>query len=227
MKVLDLFCCAGGASMGYSLAGFELTGVDIKDQPNYPFTFIKGDVMEILKDRDFLSRFDFIHASPPCQGYSNFTKDDSVYVYYSSGKQTPKLIAPVREVLKSINKPYAIENVAGAAEDMINPIYLTGCMFNLPIRRKRLFECNFPVEQPKSILKRGYVKRYADEHGLHKKDMTVTGKSRNKGCLDTWRKIMDISWMKRGWELTEAIPPAYSHYIAQQFLKYHESNFRI
>jgi DNA (cytosine-5)-methyltransferase 1 len=220
MKLLDLFCCAGGASMGYYRAGFEVTGVDIKDQPSYPFKFIKGDVMEIIKDKDFLNSFDVIHASPPCQGYSNATKPDSVYVHYSQGKDTPKLIEPVRNALINTGKYYIIENVAGAKEYLIEPFRLTGYMFNMPIERTRYFECNFPVAELKNITKRGYSKKYAEENGIDYRDMSVTGKSRRKGSIDVWRKVMDMPWAGRGWELTEAIPPAYTKYIGEQILKY-------
>jgi DNA (cytosine-5)-methyltransferase 1 len=226
MKLLDLFCCAGGASMGYHQAGFEVTGVDIKDQPNYPFKFIKADVLDILKDKDFLNSFDVIHASPPCQGYSKATKPDSVYVHYSQGKDTPKLIEPVRNALIATKKYYIIENVAGAKDHLIEPFKLTGYMFNMPIERTRYFECNFPVAKLKNITKRGYSKKYAEEKGIDYRDMSVTGKSRRKGSIDTWREIMGMYWAGRGWELTEAIPPVYTKYIGEQLLKY-ESNLRI
>jgi len=226
MKLLDLFCCAGGASMGYSQAGFEVTGVDIKNQPNYPFKFIKEDVMKVLEYKDFLESFDVIHASPPCQGYSNATKPDSIYVHYSQGKDTPKLIEPVRNALINTGKYYIIENVAGAKEYLIEPFRLTGYMFNMPIERTRYFECNFPVAELKNITKRGYSKKYAEDNGIDYRDMSVTGKSRRKGSIDVWRKVMDMPWAGRGWELTEAIPPAYTKYIGEQILKY-ESNLRI
>ena len=226
MKLLDLFCCAGGASMGYHQAGFEVTGVDIKDQPNYPFKFIKADVLDILKDKDFFNSFDVIHASPPCQGYSKATKPDSVYVHYSQGKDTPKLIEPVRNALIAIKKYYIIENVAGAKDHLIEPFKLTGYMFGMPIERTRYFECNFPVAKLKNITKRGYSKKYAEEKGIDYRDMSVTGKSRRKGSIDTWREIMGMYWAGRGWELTEAIPPVYTKYIGEQLLKY-ESDLRI
>lgn len=222
MNVLDLFCCAGGASMGYKKAGFNVTGVDIKEQPHYPFAFIQQDVMQVLQNEDFLSKFDVIHASPPCQGYSNATKNDSVYVHYSQGKQTPKLIEPVRKALIKTGKYYIIENVVGAKNDLIDPFYLTGFMFDLPIERKRLFETNFPVKQLLAKNKRGYTKRYAEKNNIDYRDMSVTGKSRRKGSIDVWRKIMEMPWAGRGWELTEAIPPAYTHYIGEQLKAYHE-----
>ena len=209
--------------MGYKLAGFDVVGVDIKSQPNYPFTFIKNDVMEVLEDISFLNQFDIIHASPPCQGYSSSTKDDSVYVHYSQGKQTPKLIEPVRQVLVRINKPYIIENVYGARKTLINPIVLTGYMFGMPIKRRRLFECNFPVIQPIEMYKRGYTKQYALENKLDYRDLAITGKSRRSGSIELWKRIMGMEWANRGWELTEAIPPVYTQYIGNQFIIYDNS----
>lgn len=213
MKLLDVFCCSGGASKGYNDAGFEVTGVDIKDQPNYQFEFIKGDALEILRDKDFLDQFDVIHASPPCQGYSNATKNNSKYVPYSQGKQTPKLIGEVRELIKDRN--HVLENVAGARHELINPFMLSGFMFGLPIERKRYFESNIFITAPQPMFGRGYTKKYAEKHGIDYRDMSVTGKSRRTGSIDTWREIMQMPWAGRAWELSEAIPPAYTKYIGE------------
>jgi 23S rRNA G2069 N7-methylase RlmK/C1962 C5-methylase RlmI len=81
-KLLDLFCCAGGAAMGYHRAGFEVVGVDLKKQPNYPFQFIQADVMEL--DIEFLKTFDAIHASPPCHFPENFDQK-SAFVEVARG----------------------------------------------------------------------------------------------------------------------------------------------
>jgi len=89
-------------------------------------------------------------------------------------------------------------------------------MFDLPIERKRYFETNFPVKQPEAKAKRGFTKKYAEKNNIDYRDMSVTGKSRRKGCINVWRKIMDMPWAKRGFELTEAIPPCYTYYIGEQ-----------
>ena len=70
----SLTCSAapGAQPTGYAQAGFEVVGVDIKPQPNYPFAFICDDVFSL--SLVFLRSFDAIHASPPCQSYSDLAK---------------------------------------------------------------------------------------------------------------------------------------------------------
>src|ERR1017187_7154249 len=132
MRVLDLFCKAGGCSMGYSMAGMECVGVDIEPQKHYPFEFFQADALKVLRDRRFVDTFDVIHASPPCQCYS-------VTKHLSSGKH-PDLVGPVRELLIATGKPYIIENVVGAP--LLHPVRLCGSSFGLDLRRHRLFESN-------------------------------------------------------------------------------------
>lgn len=143
-RLLDLFCCAGGSGEGYRRAGFEVTGVDIMPQPRYMAgrgTFIQADALEYLKEHG--AEFDAIHASPPCQRYSSMTKGRW------KDRQHPDLIAPTRDLLKAIGKPWIIENVPGAP--LKYAVLLCGTMFGLQtpegsqLRRHRLFETSFPL----------------------------------------------------------------------------------
>lgn len=112
-RLLDLFCGAGGAAVGYHRAGFDVVGVDIKPQPNYPFEFHQADALEYPLDG-----FDAYHASPPCQGYSLATKDNSHWVGYSQGKQTPKLILQTVQRLNANGLPFIVENVLGSEREL-------------------------------------------------------------------------------------------------------------
>ena len=203
IKVLDLFCGGGGASMGLHLAGFDVTGVDINPQPEYPFEFIQADALSVeIKD------FDAIWASPPCQAYSFSTKR-----MRNKGKEYPDLVAPTRALLESSNLPYIIENVVGAP--LKDPIVLCGTMFGLKVFRHRLFESNFPL----------FVDMQCDHKGhkaMHKRGdggdfFTVAGKA--VGTLAEWQDAMGIEWMTKKC-LTQAIPPEYSYYLGIQMREY-------
>jgi len=198
-KALDLFCCAGGAAMGLHRAGFEVVGVDIEHQKNYPFEFHQADALG-----HSLEGFDFIWASPPCQAYSNAQRIRS--------NDHPDLVGPIRERLKASGVPWAIENVVGAP--LINPIELCGSMFpGLRTYRHRLFECSFPISAPvhpeheAPLTKMG--RPVAAENFMH-----VVG---NFSGVQKAREAMGIDWMVRD-ELREAIPPAYSEYIGRAAL---------
>jgi DNA (cytosine-5)-methyltransferase 1 len=200
---LDLFCKAGGASMGLYRAGFDVTGVDIEPQPNYPFRFVQGDAL--LRPIDLRS-FDFIWASPPCQDYSALKR--------FSNKERGKLIPAVRAMLQDSGIPYVIENVVGS--DLINPIRLCGSMFGLGVWRHRLFEmshrptldpqCNHSA-CPKPIDVTGTGGPFK---GIRKK--SGGGISRKPNNLAHAREVMGIDWMSRK-ELSQAIPPAFAEYI--------------
>ena len=135
MRILDLFCCAGGSAKGYANAGFDVVGVDVEPQPHYPYEFHQSDALSFPFDG-----FDAIHASPPCQGYS-------VTRAMHQGKQHPMLIESTRARLVSSGLPYVIENVPGAP--LQNPVTLCGEMFGLRVIRHRLFESNFYIPQPR------------------------------------------------------------------------------
>jgi DNA (cytosine-5)-methyltransferase 1 len=212
-RLLDLFCCAGGAGTGYARAGFDVVGIDIDPQPNYPFAFIQTDALNL--DMKFLSTFDAIHASPPCQSYSDLAKRNG------NADAWPRLIDPIRDMLVRTKLPYIIENVEGAP--LVNPIVLCGTMFKgLRVLRHRLFEVNFPVLTP--------------EHGHHPKVHTFDKRKSHYGKTNDMidfvqvtgggnctvaaaKDAMGIDWMTKN-EMNEAIPPVYTQFIGKQLLKY-------
>ena len=218
MRLLDLYCKAGGASKGYADAGFEVIGIDIKKQKRYPFEFIQADCLEILQDLDYLRTFDVIAASPPCQTHSR-TK----HLRDAQGGTTTKvdLIPQTREALIASGKPYVIENVPGAP--LIKPVQFCGSSFGLKVRRHRLFESNLELtgsvckhkEQGKPIGVYGAMNDTAQ--GLDKTTgKYVIGGSTAK-TVEEARQAMGIEWMIWG-ELVEAIPPVYTRTIGKQLI---------
>ena len=206
MKLLDLYCGVGGASAGYAAAGFEVTGIDVKHGKRYPYTYIKGDVLQYLKDFDFLQSFDVIHASPPCQTHSI-----TQHLRNAQGKTTSKvdLIPQTRAALIASGKPYIIENVPGSP--LVNPIQLCGSAFNLKVRRHRLFESNMSLKG--SICNHKAQGRPVGVYGSLKDEIPKGGKTAIS--IDEAREAMGISWAI--WtELVEAIPPAYTKYLGLQ-----------
>ena len=206
MKLLDLYCGVGGASAGYAAAGFEVTGIDLKHGKRYPYTYIKGDVLQYLKDFDFLQSFDVIHASPPCQTHSI-----TQHLRNAQGKTTSKvdLIPQTRAALIASGKPYIIENVPGSP--LVNPIQLCGSAFDLRVRRHRLFESNMSLQG--SICNHKAQGRPVGVYGSLRDEIPKGGKTAIS--IDEARQVMGISWAI--WtELVEAIPPAYTKYLGLQ-----------
>lgn len=205
MRALDLFCCAGGVSAGLVRAGFEVVGVDIEPQPEYPFTFVQANALTFP-----LEGFDFVWASPPCQ-------------WATAYKRRPGHVAPVanlipltRARLQASGLPYVIENVEGALSEMRDPVKLCGSMFGLDVRRHRLFECSFPVKQPKCRHEL-QTPRFAQATNRKNKRSTVeVGVWRIP--LDVQQRAMGIDWMSLH-KLSQAIPPSYSEWLAKQWLK--------
>jgi DNA (cytosine-5)-methyltransferase 1 len=215
-RLLDLFGGAGGAAKGYADAGFEVVGVDLVDQPNYPFEFIQDDALRLLGDAGSYSwgwgwwdvpPFDAIHASPPCK--------DRTPLRAVQSREYDDLVGPTQELLRATGLPYVIENVrsnTGGGAPLLNPIMLCGSSFGLgangrQLRRHRLFETNFPVMalpcqhegQPIGVygtggggqMTRGYKARSVEEMG----------------------EALGIDWMQTKDELSQAIPPAYCQHI--------------
>ena len=213
-RLLDLFCCAGGAAQGYHEAGFDIVGVDIAEQPNYPFKFIRADAMSLTGK--FLRSFDAIHASPPCQAYSVTAKRTK------QGDKWPMLIPHVRRMLRKAGVPYVIENVVGAPLE--KPVVLCGTMFpRLRVIRHRLFESNFYIRQPDHAHKDHPLCHTLDKRKPHygKTDEFVNYVQVNGGGNCTVlaaRDAMRIDWMTKR-ELNEAIPPAYARYVGEYAMR--------
>ena len=202
MRLLDLFCGAGGASMGYHRAGFEVVGVDINPQLHYPFEFHQADALEFD-----LSGFDAIHASPPCQ-FATAYRRRTAHV-----AESPNLIPAARTSLRAAGVPYVIENVEGAVSELHDPTRLCGSSFGLDVRRHRLFETNFPLI-PLACDHSWQTPRFPPATNRTNLRSTVeVGVWRIP--LDVQQRAMGIDWMGRP-ELSQAIPPAYTEWIGSQ-----------
>lgn len=216
MKLLDLYCKAGGASKGYADAGFEVTGIDIANQKRYPYKFIQADCLEILQDLDYLRSFDVIAASPPCQTHSR-TK----HLRDAQGGTTTKLdlIPQTRAALIASGKPYVIENVPGAP--LIDPVQFCGSSFGLKVRRHRLFESNIKLvgsvckhkEQGKPVGVYGSMNDTAQGMDYATGKYVIGGSTAK--TIEEAREAMGIDWMVWS-EIKEAIPPLYTYEIGKQ-----------
>ncbi len=213
-KLLDAFCKAGGASYGYSLAGFEVTGVDIEPQKNYPFEFYQDDALDFIAEHGH--EYDVISCSPPCQAFTKYknARPDLPERY-------PNLVPQTRKILKQSGKLYVIENVPGSP--LINPIVLCGSMFGLDVQRHRLFELNIFLLTPQC------------NHSIWPPNRFPGGRSRERGnarvlCRNTveigrWNipietqkaAIGGLDWMELT-ELSQAIPPAYTKWLGEALL---------
>ncbi|RSM98908.1 SAM-dependent methyltransferase [Streptomyces sp. WAC 01325] len=204
-RVLDLYCCQGGAAKGYADAGFEVTGVDIAPQPRYPYAFVQADAIDFV--RECGAGFDFIHASPPCQLDSDCQRIQS--------NTHPDLIDPTRAALEATGCPWVIENVRGALPKLRTPVLLCGGMFGLATYRHRYFETGggFHVVQPR--------------HLRHTVPQAKMGRPVPPGHYGQFignfsgvslaREVMGVAWMNRD-GIRECIPPAYTEWIATAYL---------
>lgn len=223
-RLLDLFCCAGGAGTGYARAGFEVVGVDIAPQPNYPFEFHQGDALEYLAIHGH--EFDAIHASPPCQVYSKTA--------HLHDNEHPDLLEPTRAALILSDRPYVIENVEGAP--LIDPLRLCGTEFGLTapdvdgvplaMRRHRLFESSFWLvgaggcsHDPNIIVGGSYKGVYAHFTKPEGRDDPAR-KGGYTPALAVRAALLGIDWRMNEHELAQAIPPAYTEFLGLQLLEH-------
>ncbi len=210
MRLLDLFCGAGGAGMGYHRAGFEFVGVDIKPQKHYPFEFHQADALEYLRDHG--AEFDVIHASPPCQKWSVATQNEN-------RDKHPDYIDQCRQLMIASGKVYIIENVIAAP--LQTSITLCGLMFGLHVFRHRNFEISTMIFQPPHVTHKG--KKIGEGYysvaggtGRWKSWGKITP-GIMKGTIKECSQAMGIDWMTRN-ELVQAIPPAYTEWIGKQIM---------
>lgn len=223
-RVLDLYCCAGGAAHGYQRAGFEVVGVDIEDRPNYcGGAFLQQDALAVLEellkndgDLPHYGRFDLIHASPPCQAGCTITNGTNKAKGW--GRQHEQLVPATRELLDATGLPYVIEQPTGHGGLIRTDLRL--CMDMFPVgeppwvQRHRDFEIHgLTVEQPKHPKHRGYVRGM--RHGVYRDGPYVAayGNGGGKASITEMQHALGIDWTSEREELTEAIPPAYTEWI--------------
>jgi DNA (cytosine-5)-methyltransferase 1 len=205
-RLLDLYCCQGGAARGYHDAGFEVVGVDINPQPRYPYEFHQGNALHFLLTH--WREFDAVHASPPCH-------DHSALSARSGFNYTGWLLAATREALQAFPMPWVIENVPGAP--MRTDVRLCGAMFGLRTYRHRWFELSDPMCPPllehpaHRVLTDGHKRRAGWDAGLN---TSVTGDV----TVDIASEALGIDWMDAA-GLAQAIPPAYTHVIGAHLLE--------
>ena len=211
-RLLDLFCCAGGAAVGYHRAGFDVTGVDIAPQPRFPYmTVVQADVMDVLADVKYLRSFDAIHASPPCQAYTSLRA--------LSSREHPRLIEPVREALQRTGLPFVIENVVGAP--LIDPVTLCGSMFGLGLgeavlKRHRLFESTVSLRGMQDACRGRKVVGVYGAGGAWTRVAPGGGGVKVSG--PDAALALGIDWHHYQPDLAQAIPPAYTQHIGRQLL---------
>jgi DNA (cytosine-5)-methyltransferase 1 len=222
-RLLDLFCKAGGCSVGYHRAGFDVIGVDIEPQPRYPFPFVQADALNPPFD---LSEFDAIHASPPCQAYS---AGRNMWKGRLPDDRHPDLVESTRRLLKASGRPYVIENVEGAP--LVEPVVLCGDMFGLGVKRHRLFETSFFIWNPPRC-RSSHPEFVVSVFGGGALSRTPPGGTTTHGTGNFMQRrvhvahekakaAMGIGWMTRD-ELSQAIPPAYTEWLGRELLTHVE-----
>lgn len=216
-RLLDLFCGAGGCSVGYARAGFDVVGVDIEPHPDYPFALMVEDALKVLGRPRYLAKFDVIHASPPCQART--TMSNRWRGKGGAADRHVNLIPEVRDALVQWGAPYVIENVPGARRDLRHPITLHGGMFGLGVYRPRLFESNVGLmayTAPAPVNPVGVYGAKPDGRRL----MTRADGSEQRAArsLEEAQQAMGTPWMTDFRDIAESIPPAYTEYLGGQLL---------
>lgn len=228
-RLLDLFCCEGGAAVGYHRAGFDVVGVDLfkyKDaagrtkgfsQKRYPFESHQADALEYVKAHGH--RFDAIHASPPCQAYSITKNGHNV--------SHPELIEPTRDALIATGRPWVIENVEGAP--LLDPLTLCWSMFReagsvidddgtpLRMERHRLFESNVALVAPRADHHDRSV-QVAGSYGGARRDKVEARTIRHGGYVPSkavQQQLLGIDWMTEG-GMHQSLPPLYTEWVGLQ-----------
>jgi DNA (cytosine-5)-methyltransferase 1 len=215
-RLLDLFCCQGGATRGYQMAGFAVTGVDVAPQPLYcGDRFIQADALEFIAEHGH--EYDVLHASPPCQ--ASTTMSNRWRGKGGKADEWVSLIVPTREALIATGKPWILENVPGARSEMVAPIALHGGMFGLRVNRPRLFDSNMDLAQPPRAAKPhdpiGVYGKLDGRRLFTRADGTSQYAARS---LEQAQAAMEMSWAD--WDgCREAIPPAYTHFLGLQIMQ--------
>ncbi|WP_432113976.1 DNA methylase [Streptomyces sp. S1] len=212
--LLDLFCCAGGAAMGYRRAGFDVVGVDIAPRPNYPFTFVQADALEYLADliaTGEIERFALVHTSPPCQAGCALTVGTNRSKGW--GGTHVDLVPPTRALLEASGLPYVIEQPNGRAE-IRKDLTLCGEQFSLGVLRHRNFELGrWSVTRPAHRKHRGRVRGWRHGEFHDGPYVAAYGNGGGKPSVPELQTAMGITWTDVREELTEAIPPAYTQFL--------------
>lgn len=216
LRVLDAFCCIGGAARGYQQAGFHVTGVDIRPQPDYcGDAFHQGDAIEFIRAHG--AEFDFIHTSPPCQGEAAPTKGTNAARNTRTGRTHPRLIAPTRTALDATGRPYVIENVPGS--EVRKDLRLCGEQFGLGVLMHRYFELGgWTAPQPAHPAHRGKVRGWRHGQYFDGPYVAAYGKGGGKATTEEIQQAKRIDWSADHFNLREALPPAYTHWIGAAFL---------
>lgn len=225
MRLLDLFCGAGGASAGYAAAGYDVVGVDLDRTAlaRYPFTAVRADAMQALAGGVDLDAFDAIHASPPCQAYS--------ITRHTHNRVHPDLLPAVVSALADwgvrTGRPWVVENVPGAP--MPGALTLCGTEFGLSatdtdgstvhLKRHRLFLSNVHLWGAGGCHCAAYRGRsIAGVYGGGTSDnRRVPGRGGYSPNADVGRALLGVPWMTQR-QAAQSIPPAYTRHIGEQLL---------